>query len=104
LRVVESRSHRASALDEFLATMPVAERIQVGSSLKFCRVAEGRADLYPRLSPIMEWDVAAGDCVYRYSGARGVRPSPLRYNSPSLRIPSFMIGMDDAPSSPEAVR
>jgi 3'(2'), 5'-bisphosphate nucleotidase len=66
----------------------------VGSSLKFCRVAEGRADLYPRLSPIMEWDVAAGDCVYRYSGATAERVSPLRYNSRDIRIPRFVIGVE----------
>jgi 3'(2'), 5'-bisphosphate nucleotidase len=104
LRVVESRSHRSTALDDFLATLPVAARTPVGSSLKFCRIAEGRADLYPRLTPIMEWDVAAGDCVYRYSGARGERSSPLRYNTPDLRIPRFIIGMEDVPPSTEAFR
>jgi len=92
LRVVESRSHRSGALDAFLACLPIAERVSVGSSLKFCRVAEGRADLYARLTPLMEWDAAAGDCVYRYSGARGERFSPLRYNSRDLRIPRFVIG------------
>jgi len=94
LRVVESRSHRSEALDRFLETLPVAERVPVGSSLKFCRVAEGRADLYARMSPIMEWDTAAGDCIYRYSGAGAERPSPLRYNGPELRFPQFVIGVD----------
>jgi len=94
LRVVESRSHRSDALDRFLASLPVAERVPVGSSLKFCRVAEGRADLYARMSPIMEWDTAAGDCIYRYSGASAERPSPLRYNSRELRFPQFVIGID----------
>jgi 3'(2'), 5'-bisphosphate nucleotidase len=94
LRIVESRSHRSIALESFLATIEVAERVQVGSSLKFCRLAEGRADLYPRLSPIMEWDVAAGDCIYRCSGADAERVSPLRYNSPDLRIPRFVIGAE----------
>jgi len=94
LRVVESRSHRSEALDCFLASLPVSERVAVGSSLKFCRVAEGRADLYARMSPIMEWDTAAGDCIYRYSGASGERPSPLRYNGPELRFPQFVIGVD----------
>ncbi len=104
LRIVESRSHRSSALDDYLATMRVAERIQIGSSLKFCWIADGRADLYPRLSPIMEWDVAAGDCVYRYSGVHRARSSPLRYNTPELRIPQFTIGMDGQPAPAEAVR
>jgi 3'(2'), 5'-bisphosphate nucleotidase len=104
LRVVESRSHHSEALEAFLATVPVAERAQLGSSLKFCRIAEGRADLYPRLSPIMEWDVAAGDCVYRYSGRSRARLSPLRYNNPDLRIPRFVLGMEDAVSPVEALR
>ena len=51
-------------------TIPVARRVKAGSSLKFCWVADGRADLYPRLGPTMEWDVAAGDCIYRQSGRR----------------------------------
>jgi 3'(2'), 5'-bisphosphate nucleotidase len=71
----------------------VARRVKAGSSLKFCWVAEGKADLYPRLGPTMEWDVAAGDCVYRQSGRGGERPSPLTYNKPDLRNPSFVIGL-----------
>ena len=69
LRVVESRSHPSAELERFLRTELVAERIPVGSSLKFCRVAEGKADCYPRFGPTMEWDVAAGDCIFRYSSA-----------------------------------
>lgn len=102
LRIVESRSHRSTALESFLATIDVSERVQVGSSLKFCRLAEGRADLYPRLSPIMEWDVAAGDCIYRCSGADADRISPLRYNSRDLRIPQFVIGAEGLNSNLEA--
>jgi 3'(2'), 5'-bisphosphate nucleotidase len=102
LRVVESRSHHSIALESFLATIEVSERVRVGSSLKFCRVAEGRADLYPRLSPIMEWDVAAGDCIYRCSGADADRVSPLRYNSFDLRIPQFVIGVENLLSNVEA--
>ena len=74
-------------------TIPVARRVKAGSSLKFCWVAEGKADIYPRLGPTMEWDVAAGDCVYRQSGRDGERPSPLTYNKPDLRNPSFVIGL-----------
>jgi 3'(2'), 5'-bisphosphate nucleotidase len=102
LRIVESRSHHSVALESFLATIEVSERVQVGSSLKFCRIAEGRADVYPRLSPIMEWDVAAGDCIYRYSGADADRVSPLRYNSPDLRIPQFVIGTEGLVTDVEA--
>ncbi|HTS87412.1 MAG TPA: 3'(2'),5'-bisphosphate nucleotidase CysQ [Gemmatimonadales bacterium] len=99
LRVVESRSHPSPELDRFLASHPVSERLQVGSSLKFCWVAEGRADIYPRFGPTMEWDVAAGDCIFRNSGAGRPRASPLRYNHPDLRNPGFVIGLDDPPPS-----
>lgn len=94
LTIVESRSHPSAELESFLSTIQVARRIQVGSSLKFCLVAEGTADLYPRMGPTMEWDVAAGDCVYRYSGRNGERPSSLRYNKPDLKNSSFIIGLD----------
>ena len=93
LTVVESLSHPSAELEEYLKTIPVARRVKAGSSLKFCWVAEGRADVYPRLGPTMEWDVAAGDCVYRQSGREGERPSPLTYNKPDLRNPSFVIGL-----------
>lgn len=93
LTVVESLSHPSAELEEYLRTIPVARRVKAGSSLKFCWVAEGRADIYPRLGPTMEWDVAAGDCVYRQSGRSGERPSPLTYNKPDLRNTSFVIGL-----------
>jgi 3'(2'), 5'-bisphosphate nucleotidase len=93
LTVVESLSHPSPELEEYLQSIPVARRVKAGSSLKFCWVAEGRADIYPRLGPTMEWDVAAGDCIYRQSGRDGERPSPLRYNKPDLRNTSFVIGL-----------
>ncbi len=93
LTVVESLSHPSPELEEYLLTIPVARRVKAGSSLKFCWVAEGRADIYPRLGPTMEWDVAAGDCIYRQSGRDAERPSPLTYNKPDLRNPSFIIGL-----------
>jgi 3'(2'), 5'-bisphosphate nucleotidase len=93
LVVVESRSHPSADLEAFLRTVPVARRVQAGSSLKFCWVADGTADLYPRFGPTMEWDTAAGDCVYRQSGRDGERPSPLRYNTPALRHDRFVIGL-----------
>ena len=94
VRVVESRSHPSPELEAFLASLPVIERVRLGSSLKFCRVAEGSADLYPRFGPMMEWDVAAGDCVFRNSAAAGERPSPLRYNCTDLRVAGFVLGAD----------
>lgn len=94
LTVVESRSHPSDALEAYLKTIAVGRRVQAGSSLKFCWVAEGKAHVYPRLGPTMEWDVAAGDCVFRNSAPSGERASPLRYNMPDLRNPSFVIGID----------
>jgi 3'(2'), 5'-bisphosphate nucleotidase len=96
LVVAESRSHPSAELEKYLGTINVARRVQAGSSLKFCWVAEGRADIYPRLGPTMEWDVAAGDCVFRNSALVGQRVSSLVYNQPELRNQGFVIGMDDA--------
>jgi 3'(2'), 5'-bisphosphate nucleotidase len=96
-RVVESRSHPSAELEGYLATLGPIERQRVGSSLKFCRIAEGAADLYPRFGRTMEWDVAAGDCLYRNSTFDGSeRPSPLRYNQPTLSSPRFVVGQPSA--------
>lgn len=93
LVVVESRSHANPRLETFLASYKVKSRIKAGSSLKFCLVAEGKADIYPRLGPTMEWDVAAGDCIYRNSARTGQHPVMLDYNKPSLRNTGFVIGL-----------
>ena len=94
-RIMVSRSHRGSDTKEKLAEMgiEVSEEIPSGSSLKFCRVAEGVADLYPRFGPTMEWDTAAADAVFRYSGKNGPRTSPLRYNKEDLHNPEFVLGL-----------
>lgn len=68
--IVATRSHRNAATDSYLAEFPDARILAVGSSLKFCMVAAGRADLYPRIGPTMEWDTAAGDAVLRAAGGR----------------------------------
>ncbi len=81
LTALVSRSHADPATEAFLAKLPVTERRQAGSSLKFCAVAEGQADVYPRFGQTMEWDTAAGDAVLRAAGGT-VRDSagcPLRY-------------------------
>ena len=94
LRIVESASHHSSDLEHFLKSFQIVERLKIGSSLKFCLLADGSADLYPRLGPTMEWDVAAGDCIYRYSAESGVpHPSPLTYNKESLRNDRFILGL-----------
>jgi 3'(2'), 5'-bisphosphate nucleotidase len=69
--IAGSRSHEiAEEMNRFLAAHDVADRIVVGSSIKFCMVAEGRADLYPRFGPTSEWDTAAGHAVLRAAGGR----------------------------------
>jgi len=69
LGVVGSRSHGAERLREWLDALPVHHRLMpVGSSLKFCRVAEGQADIYPRFGPTSQWDTAAGQCVLECAG------------------------------------
>ncbi|MDH3264773.1 MAG: 3'(2'),5'-bisphosphate nucleotidase CysQ, partial [Paracoccaceae bacterium] len=70
LRVVASKSHRDAATDAYIARYSVADFKSAGSSLKFCLVAAGEADLYPRLGRTMEWDTAAGDAVLRAAGGQ----------------------------------
>lgn len=81
LVVMASRSHADSETEAFLARLPVAERRSAGSSLKFCALAEGSADLYPRFGPTMEWDTAAGDAVLRAAGGLMLTSdgAPFRY-------------------------
>lgn len=82
-RVVGSRSHRGDSLEGFLARLGPHELIAVGSSLKFCMVAEGTADVYPRLGPTSEWDTAAAHAVVAGAGGVVVRVDgePLAYNT-----------------------
>ena len=69
--IAGSRSHEvADEMTKFLATYDVSDKIVVGSSIKFCMVAEGRADLYPRFGPTSEWDTAAGHAILRAAGGR----------------------------------
>ena len=76
-----SRSHGDAETEALLARLPIAERRAAGSSLKFCVVAEGEADVYPRFGPTMEWDTAAGEAVLRAAGGVVLRPDgqPFRY-------------------------
>jgi 3'(2'), 5'-bisphosphate nucleotidase len=81
LTALVSRSHANPATEAFLAKLPIRERREAGSSLKFCKVAEGCADVYPRFGSTMEWDTAAGDAVLRAAGGLVVDGAghPLRY-------------------------
>ena len=92
--LVVSKSHRDVALDDFLRRVPEHDALSRGSSLKFCLVAEGSADFYPRTGPTSEWDTAAGQCVAEQAGATVLRLSdwtPLRYNQKAdLLNPNFV--------------
>jgi 3'(2'),5'-bisphosphate nucleotidase len=81
LDIIASRSHRTPETDAFIARFPGARIVAAGSSLKFCTVAEGKADLYPRLGTTSQWDTAAGDTVLRAAGGRVLTldGKPLRY-------------------------
>jgi 3'(2'),5'-bisphosphate nucleotidase len=70
LLVVASRSHRTPETDAFIGRFEVENLVSAGSSLKFCLVAAGEADLYPRMGPTMQWDTAAGDAIVRAAGGR----------------------------------
>lgn len=91
-RVLASKSHMTPETAAVIGQLGVYELVQAGSSLKFCRIAEGAADLYPRLGPTCEWDTAAAQAVLE--GAGGVvldgRHQPLRYGKPDVLNPHFV--------------
>ncbi len=93
LMVVASKSHRDAATDNYIGQYGVRDMTSAGSSLKFCLVATGEADLYPRLGRTMEWDTAAGDAVLRGAGGQVVRfddHTPLAYGKPGFENPFFI--------------
>ena len=93
LMVVASKSHRDQATDDYINRYAVRDMTSAGSSLKFCLVATGEADLYPRLGRTMEWDTAAGDAVLRGAGGHVVRfddRTPLAYGKPGWDNPFFI--------------
>jgi 3'(2'), 5'-bisphosphate nucleotidase len=83
VQVVGSRSHRSAGLDQFLNAAGETEMVPMGSSLKFCVVAEGSADVYPRLGPTSEWDTAAAQAVVEQAGGKVLKVdgASLDYNS-----------------------
>jgi 3'(2'), 5'-bisphosphate nucleotidase len=93
LTVLASRHHGDTAqLDAFLAGRVVAKTVNFGSSLKFCRLAEGIADLYPRFGRTMEWDTAAPQAVLEAAGGtvRTLDGQPMRYGKPGWENPHFV--------------
>lgn len=94
LTVVMSRSHPSPELEEYLKTINIADAVSVGSSLKLCVVAEGNADLYPRLGPTMEWDTAAGQAVVEAAGGEVMvftEKVSLEYNRRNMLNPAFIV-------------
>ncbi len=93
LRIVASKSHRDQATDDYLAHYKSDETKSAGSSLKFCLVATGEADLYPRIGRTMEWDTAAGHAVLAGAGGTVIRfddHTPLRYGKADFANPFFI--------------
>ena len=93
LTVVASRRHGDEhRLNEYLAGRQVARRLNFGSSLKFCRVAEGVADLYPRFGRTMEWDTGAPQAIVEAAGGRvcTLDGAPLQYGKPGWENPHFV--------------
>lgn len=95
VRVVGSRSHGGPGLQQFVAALGAHELVTIGSSLKLCQVAEGVADVYPRLGPTSEWDTAAAQAIVETAGGQVVSAEtgePLRYNTrASLLNPHFIV-------------
>lgn len=93
LIAVRSRSHASQEEEELLSRYQVTDSISVGSSLKFCMVASGKADIYYRHGPTMEWDTAAGQAIVEAAGGKVLKdqgPEPFTYNKKSLLNGSFL--------------
>ena len=94
LMVVASKSHRDQATDDYISKYQVKDSASAGSSLKFCLVATGEADFYPRLGRTMEWDTAAGHAVVLGAGGQVLRfddHTPLTYGKPGYENPFFLV-------------
>ena len=104
LTAIASKSHRSDETNTFLESQPVADIISAGSSLKFCLIAAGEADLYPRLGRTMEWDTAAGQAVAEAAGARVTEADgrPLLYGKKARGYdnPHFIVWGDVTPPVP----
>lgn len=100
LTVATSRSHLDEATEDFLARLPLAKRYLCGSSVKFCYLAQGEADVYPRLSPTHEWDIAAGCAILTAAGGLATTPQggPLPFGclKEKFRVPGFIAVGDPA--------
>lgn len=93
LRIVASRSHMNAETRDHIASMQPQELVGIGSSLKFCRIAQGQADYYPRLGPTCEWDTAAAQAVVEAAGGQvlTLRGERLGYGKPDVLNPYFIV-------------
>jgi len=100
--VMVSRSHLEARTKSYVDGLPGAKLVQSGSSIKFCRLAEGSADLYPRLAPTHDWDIAAGHAILKAAGGNVTAPdgTPLVYGTNDLLIPAFLAWGDAASAVP----
>src|ERR1700675_89297 len=96
--IMVSRSHLEARTKSYVDGLPGAKLVQSGSSVKFCRLAEGSADLYPRLAPTHDWDIAAGHAILKAAGGSVTAPdgAPLVYGTSALLIPAFLAWGDPA--------
>lgn len=105
LTIVASKSHRSEVLENWLEHYPGAEHISIGSSLKIVLIAEGSADLYPRLGPTCEWDTAAAHAVLRAAGGEAIVSDggPLTYGKDlkTYLNPFFLAKADPASGTPD---
>ncbi|NUS38266.1 MAG: 3'(2'),5'-bisphosphate nucleotidase CysQ [Lysobacter sp.] len=97
LRVAASRSHRDARTEDFIRRMGEVAEVNLGSSLKFCRLAEGDLDAYPRFGPTCEWDTGAGQCILEAAGGMVVDPKgrPLRYNQRDTLLNGDFLALGD---------
>ena len=93
LAVIASRNHRSPELEDFIKTLKVASSTSVGSSLKFCLVATGNSDIYPRLGRTMEWDIAAGHAIVKAAGGsvKKMDGCDMTYGKTGLENPNFIV-------------
>ena len=97
LRIAASRSHRDARTQALLDVLVGSEAVACGSSLKFCRIAEGELDLYPRFGPTSEWDTAAGQAILEAAGGAVLDPQgrPFRYNQRDTLLNGDFIAFGD---------
>ena len=107
VRVVGSMSHRGSSLDAFLERLGDYKLVPMGSSLKICLVADGSADIYPRLGPTSEWDTAAAQAVVEIAGGQmtNIDGEAIQYNQkPDLLNPFFLVFGDNSVDWPQLLK